>query len=203
MFFTSDTHFYDRRLIRNAHVGNFALERANFLRVEDFNLAVLEHWNSVVSSDDLVYHLGDFAVYKNKSELDQVIELLEQLQFQKLILIKGNHDHSDFFKAIEKRSVLKDRIEIEPVGRIIKFGDLTFYLTHYPLLTGQQKNVFNLHGHLHSRSVSHKENLNVGIDSRELEYIQLTGPIEYGQPLSEPNILEILDGKKHDYQKRI
>lgn len=203
MFFTSDTHFYDERLIRNAHVGNFALERANFLRVDDFNLTVLEHWNQVVGSNDQVYHLGDFAVYKNKTQLNQVIELFEQLQFQKLILIKGNHDHSDFFKAIEKHPTLKERVEIEPVGRIIKFADLTFYLSHYPLLIGQQKNVFNLHGHLHSRSVSHKENLNVGIDSGELAYLQTTGPIEYGQPLSDANILEMLDGKRQDYQKRI
>lgn len=52
-FFTSDTHFGHANIIRFC--------KRPFENVEEMNEALIENWNKVVSDDDTVFHLGDFA----------------------------------------------------------------------------------------------------------------------------------------------
>lgn len=52
-FFTSDTHFGHANIIRFCN--------RPFRNVEEMNEALIENWNLVVSEDDTVFHLGDFA----------------------------------------------------------------------------------------------------------------------------------------------
>jgi len=53
-FFTSDTHFDDE----------FAIQYFNrpFKSVDEMNVVIVEKWNSVVTENDTVYHLGDFTL---------------------------------------------------------------------------------------------------------------------------------------------
>lgn len=50
--------------------------------------ALIQNWNKVVSEDDIVFHLGDFA---DKSKWRQIANALKGKKY----LIQGNHDRSD------------------------------------------------------------------------------------------------------------
>lgn len=54
VFFTSDTHFNHTNIIRFC-------ERP-FERVDEMNEKLIDNWNSVVSPEDFVFHLGDFCL---------------------------------------------------------------------------------------------------------------------------------------------
>jgi calcineurin-like phosphoesterase family protein len=53
IFFTSDTHFGDPRVL--------ALDRRPFSSLQAHDEALVEFWNETVGADDVVWHLGDFA----------------------------------------------------------------------------------------------------------------------------------------------
>ena len=53
LFFTSDTHFGDHRVLN--------ISRRPFGSVAAMNAALIERWNARVGPDDEIWHLGDFA----------------------------------------------------------------------------------------------------------------------------------------------
>ena len=53
-FFTSDTHFDDEHAIPYFY--------RPFKSVDEMNAVMVETWNSLVTDDDTVYHLGDFTL---------------------------------------------------------------------------------------------------------------------------------------------
>ena len=54
IFFTADTHWGHRNIIRYC--------QRPFADVEEMNEALITNWNSTVGKDDIVFHLGDFAM---------------------------------------------------------------------------------------------------------------------------------------------
>ena len=59
-FFLSDTHFNHTNILR--------MQPRPFKSIEQHDEAMIERWNAVVSDDDVVYHLGDFALGLNNPE---------------------------------------------------------------------------------------------------------------------------------------
>ncbi len=45
-------------------------------------------------------------------------------------------------------------------------------MTHYPMMMGIVKQIINLHGHIHHYSVNIKEDINVGVDTPETDYLK-------------------------------
>ena len=76
-FFIADTHFGEDNIRR--------YENRPFESVEEMDVSLIENWNSVVSSDDEVYMLGDFGAEKKEADV------LSRLNGKKY-LVKGNHD---------------------------------------------------------------------------------------------------------------
>ena len=54
IFFTADTHWGHRNIIRYC--------QRPFADVDEMNEALITNWNSTVGKDDIVFHLGDFAM---------------------------------------------------------------------------------------------------------------------------------------------
>lgn len=200
IFFTSDTHFYHKDLLG---MNDFAPRP--FLTVEDMNEEIIRNWNSRVKPTDTTYHLGDVALYfthpASKSN-EAVLQILLQLN-GRIIFIKGNHDSRDFFKYLDKNNVEvngKPKFEFHDVGVIVKYDHRQYYLTHYPMMLDIVNQIINLHGHIHHYAVPIKENLNVGVDSPELDY--LTKKIPFGTPLSTSDIELMVERKFEDFKKR-
>lgn len=203
-FFTADTHFYHEKLLLSQHFSprpydNLADEHAGLIKV----------WNQRVDENDTVYHLGDIAMMNHvrpeKHAHELVADILNQLQGH-IVFIKGNHDSRSLFKYLTAHNpVLADgraKFDFEDVGRIVKANHHQFFLTHYPLILGQTQNSINLHGHIHHTMVAVPENINVGVDSADLDYLTISEKPVWGSPLSLEEIEMMMQRKKDDFAKR-
>jgi calcineurin-like phosphoesterase family protein len=79
IFFTSDTHFADPRVLR--------IDRRPFPNIAAHDATLIQTWNDVVDEDDDVWHLRDFMSARG-GECD---ELLVRLHGRKHLII-GNND---------------------------------------------------------------------------------------------------------------
>jgi calcineurin-like phosphoesterase family protein len=87
-FFTSDTHFGHKNIIKYSN--------RPFADVSHMNEALIENWNALVSPEDTVYHLGDVALGPWE-DWDKVLTRLNGYK----VLVVGNHER--IFKG-EKES---------------------------------------------------------------------------------------------------
>lgn len=136
IFFTSDTHWRHDNIIKYCD--------RPFVNVQEMDHALIQNWNKVVSEDDIVFHLGDFA-FADKSKWRQIANALKGRKY----LIQGNHDRSDdipteCFEAVGDMM----QVSIEYEGSWHKF-----LLSHRPFLCfeGMFKDTKQLFGHCHSR----------------------------------------------------
>lgn len=144
-FFISDTHFgHENSLNWKDPQGN---PLRPFSSAEEMDSAMVENWNSVVSTNDKVYHLGDVVIKKPS------LGVLSHLNGQK-VLVMGNHDifgHKEYLKYF--KSIYGVRV----------FDDMV--LSHVPLHPGSvQRFKFNVHGHLHSNKVDDYRYFNVSVE---------------------------------------
>lgn len=133
IFFTSDTHFFHKKIITYAN--------RPFISVEEMNQALVDNWNSVVPRDGIVFHLGDFS-FGGKTQWNTIRKKLNG----KIYLILGNHDFSRYDHSWEqmfKRVTQQMHIYIE---------NQEIYLNHNPFLAfgGSYSGTWDLFGHVHS-----------------------------------------------------
>lgn len=153
IYYISDLHLSDKNIIKNCN--------RLFYNIEEMNEEIIKRWNSVISSNDTVYLLGDVAFPRNLKEIEQIIFLVKQLNGIK-ILIKGNHD-CRLLRNQEFRGLFQD---IQQYVEIID-GGRRVVLMHYPLEDWNNKfhGSFHLHGHIHNNQLSARENrYNVSCD---------------------------------------
>lgn len=103
--------------------------------------ALIENWNQVVSEDDTVFHLGDFA-FGGSSVWKSIIPRLNG----HINLIIGNHDRKNLRQGyMSSFDMVVPQLQIEIEGNPI-------YLNHYPFLCygGSYRGVWQLFGHVHS-----------------------------------------------------
>lgn len=137
IYVTSDLHF--------GHDREFIWQARGYNNVEEMNQEQLRKFNETVAADDEVWILGDLTL----GDLEQGAAFLKQLHGHIHICL-GNHDtakREDFYRSLGWDVQLAARM---------KYKKLSFYLSHYPTLTGNgedEKTVWqktwNLCGHLH------------------------------------------------------
>lgn len=131
VFITSDTHFNHANIIKYCD--------RPFSTTEEMNKALIANWNRVVGPEDTVFHLGDVALAKGHSMLNEFIKPLNG----KKILIRGNHDKKsdeDFIKA-----------GFEKVSYWPIVYDNYFILSHQPMFVTDKLPYANIYGHVHNR----------------------------------------------------
>lgn len=145
VYFTSDTHFGHTNIIEYA--------KRPFSSVDEMNEGLVERWNSVVSKDDTVYHLGDVSFMSPNNTLP----FLERLN-GKIHLIVGNHDSKKMLN-LSRWSSVHDLLEISLDGYKI-------VLCHYPMAAwnGSGKGSLMLFGHMHNSMLGNTQSLDVGVD---------------------------------------
>lgn len=199
-FVTADTHFFHSDLLG---VDKFAPRP--FPDVETMDQTIIDNWNKKVGEHDVVYHLGDIALYFTKppkKSYEAVWEVLSQLH-GRLELVKGNHDSRALFKYLAAHNFLIDgqpKFTFHDVGILLKYDHRQYYLTHYPMMLGIAPQIINLHGHIHHYSVPTKENINVGIDAPEMAYLNPKPP--FGTPVSFAEIEQMIAAKTAELSQR-
>lgn len=134
-FLVSDTHF------THHGVCTFLRGDGSKLRpwdnVEEMDEYMVQKWNSVVSPNDRVYHLGDVVINR------KALSILERLNGRK-VLIKGNHD---IFKLRDYLPYFDDIRSCHKLDNYI----LSHIPVHPASLARWAKG--NIHGHLHQNRV--------------------------------------------------
>lgn len=161
-WFTGDTHF--------GHQRTLELSRRPFSTVEEMDAEMVKNWNSVVKSDDIVFHVGDFGNYEVSHQLNGHIHLL-----------LGNYERMDIEKGIVKLDDLKERFNFESVDddkRVsLMFNNQMLQLVHEP--THRSPSFFTLFGHIHKLQMVKRNALNVGVDCHQFTPIDLETVLFY------------------------
>lgn len=149
LFFTSDTHFTDPRVL--------GIDRRPFASLAEHDAALIRLWNETVGDGDEIWHLGDFA----RGGALRVETLLAGLNGRKHLII-GNNDAAAPTAAAGWASV-GHYAELVVDQRLVVLG-------HYPFRTWNQmgKGAINLHGHSHGRLKPVPRQFDVGVDARGL-----------------------------------
>lgn len=172
---TSDLHFSHRR------ISEFCPHRQTKSYIDvptdesviEMNELIISNWNSVVSTEDEVYILGDVCM----SRICDSIKYISRLNGKKH-LIKGNHDKTlvkfvregetvpavrDLFESIHDLYELNHKFE----GRKVKV-----FMSHYPMLHWNSACEFALSGHTHLPPdkclFSEYKQMDVGADGNNL-----------------------------------
>lgn len=134
-YIIADTHFDHENIIRYCN--------RPYLKVEYMNNDLVNRWNNVVSKNDVVYVLGDFAFGK-----EAISKYTQQLNGTKY-LIKGNHDtySNKFYREAGFKEVYDHPILVD-----------FFLLSHEPLQLSETTPYFNYYGHVHNDS-KYQDNL--------------------------------------------
>src|SRR5215213_9487191 len=148
VFFTSDTHFGDHRVLN--------IRPRPFGSVREMNEEMVERWNARVGKRDVVWHIGDFA-----SNTKVAQSILPRLNGRKH-LITGNID-SEGVRALGWSSV-QAYAELTIEGAML-------VLCHYPFRSwnGMHRGSINLHGHSHGRLKPLTRQHDVGVDCHRFE----------------------------------
>ncbi len=154
LFFTSDTHFTDRRVL--------VIDKRPFKTLEEHDAALITNWNSLVGHGDEIWHLGDFA----KGDRAHVELLMNQLNGTKHLII-GNNDPVATTSAKGWASV-QHYAELHVEGRHL-------ILCHYAFRTWNQigKGSINLHGHSHGMLKKQTRQYDVGVDAQNYRPVTL------------------------------
>ncbi|UDL95832.1 metallophosphoesterase family protein [Lichenihabitans sp. PAMC28606] len=146
VFFTSDTHFGDPRALRFDH--------RPFLDLDLHDAGLIDRWNAAVSADDLVWHLGDFALGPTP---DRVAEIFGALNGEKHLIV-GNNDGPATL-ALPGWASQQHYAEVTVDGTML-------VLCHYAFRTwnGMGRGSLNLHGHSHGALRKAPKQYDVGVD---------------------------------------
>lgn len=146
-FLISDTHF--------GHSNILTFKRQNGDPLRDFpniyyhDEYLIDKWNSTVSPEDKVYHLGDVG-FKNFTALGAILSRLNGTK----VLIRGNHDN---FKLSQYQQYFKDVRASHTLDK--------FILTHIPIHPDSVSRwKANIHGHLHANNINDSRYLNVAVE---------------------------------------
>lgn len=146
-FVTSDLHFFHKRILE------FCSETRPWNSVEEMHNGLIEHWNSKVSQDDVVFHLGDFS-FGNK---EQTLDILSKLNGH-IVHIYGNH-----------AKVLRDQIKVTGYDYLeIKYDKTHIVMNHYAQAIWNRSHYGSCHlfGHSHGSFQGQGRMIDVGWDAQ-------------------------------------
>ena len=145
IFIISDTHFHHENIIKYSN--------RPFKSVEEMDVEMIRRWNNKVGKEDIVLHLGDFAL-GNEKEIKELRDSLNGTIF----LLKGNHDH----KMLKKAGFII-------INGTLEIGNIIF--SHNPLKKEDTRGFINVHGHIHEKESLY--GFNISVEKMNYEPVEL------------------------------
>ncbi len=146
IYFIADTHFNHENIIKYC--------KRPYKNKIEMNEDIIKKWNESITENDIVYHLGDYALGTDK-ELELIAGKLNGKKF----LIRGNHDTKGI-TTYEKLGfkVLKNAP--------FKLENEIIILSHVPIPDKSiPKGYVNIHGHIHNKPLHF-----INTKTNEMEY---------------------------------
>lgn len=146
-WFTADTHFGHENLC-----GKLQNSRP-FASIDEHDETLVARWNEVVSPDDEVWHLGDYAFRCHPKRMSEIFRRLHGRKH----LVAGNHDNGGT-TALPWASV-QDMKQLAVDGAWL-------VLFHYPMRSwpGMHRGSVHLFGHVHGSLPGLGRSMDVGVD---------------------------------------
>jgi calcineurin-like phosphoesterase family protein len=201
-FFISDLHYnHNKDFIWGARGRQYK-------NVHEMNEDILHQWNSHVTTEDIVWHLGDM-IFNDWSGVD-CLALYEKLNFKVLYEFWGNHRSGtkSIYSELCKEMGLEDGKEQYPMELKLSENKTVIYLGHYAeaKIDGQRiiishypfeswwrasRGAWMLHGHCHCNLENTRKvkRLDVGWD-------QLRKPIDF------PTVRKLMNGLIMPYEDK-
>ena len=151
IFFTADHHFGHTNIIKYAN--------RPFASVEEMDAALIEVWNSRVTDDDLVYHLGDFTL----GGINKMLRYYQQLNGT-IVIMQGNHD----WRWIgEYREWEHGVIDMAPPLHTIEIDGHLVVMCHYAMRVWDRAHhgSFHIYGHSHGELPGVGRSMDIGVDT--------------------------------------
>lgn len=145
-YLTSDTHFFHENILK--------FERKKFKSITEHNNKIMNLFEELTSYDEL-YLIGDVGNFDK-----ELLERWNNLKCKK-ILIFGNHDKKKTFY----REIFDEAYDY-PI-----YLNKRIVLSHYPIVVN--KDVINVHGHLHGATLSLPNYINANIHTQNYKLIKL------------------------------
>lgn len=184
IYVIADTHFYHNNIIKYCD--------RPFRDIEKMNEFMINKWNSVVSNEDIVLHLGDFGF----GSKEQLTNICQQLNGYK-ILLKGNHDlrkGNEFFIDCGFKEVYKNKkmllTEILGIPQDFIKTNSDVILSHYPMAVPDNK--LNIHGHIHNTKLDTEQ-------FKEENHICVSVEMINYEPI---NLFELVNEWRDNYERK-
>lgn len=192
IWITSDLHFGHKNLVSGVSSWSDKSGCRDFSTIEEMNDTLISRINSVVGKNDILWHLGDFALGPKKLWPG----FRNRINCENIYHIAGNHDadwdelgYSWFFKKIYGK-----KREYTILHR--KFHGQEFVLSHFPILSWDEKNhgAIMAHGHCHNNMspwinsfMPNSKIIDVGIDAHP-----------EGRPYNVLEVIKLMENKTAD-----
>jgi len=160
IFTISDHHFYHKNIIKYC--------KRPFEDLEEMHDVMIDNWNRVVNSKDVVIHVGDFAL----ADKIRIKDLLDQLNGY-FILISGNHDRRGQKSWEDNSGILKY------YKGFMKINNSQIIFRHRPDYKLKKKIV--IHGHIHEKKSKQKNHINVSVEQLDYTPININEILNYYQ----------------------
>lgn len=153
-WFTSDLHFGHKNVCR--YTGR------PYFSVSEMNQALIDNWNKVVTNNDTVWHLGDFAF----GGIGFIKEILSQLKGKEINMIIGNHDKKLAKKATEL--IQSNYLNSVQHYKEVSINGQHIVLCHYAMRVWNKhhRGTWMLYGHSHGTLPPYGKSVDVGVDSQ-------------------------------------
>lgn len=171
-YFTSDTHFGHRNIIR--YCGR------PFNSSDHMDAELIRRWNEVVGDDDVIYHLGDFTLAGHAFAR----RILAQLKGRIRVLGYPWHHDARWLPTSSGPSELYSRSghPVEILAPVVVERLETpwrrrqqLVLCHYPFAQwdGRHHGAWHLHGHSHGTHPPDGAMLDVGVDCHDFRPVTI------------------------------
>ena len=174
IWLTGDTHFYHENILRFCS--------RPFDTIGEHDEALINNWNSVVSKDDSVYHLGDLTLGGHA----QAVNVLCRLNGDVRILAYPFHHDRRWLGPILKGKVTHTATGVVVLEQQIvrlSLGETNVYLCHFPLGEWPQKHYGAVHAHAHSHGNYKGEGriVDVGVDCHGYFPVSIERVVQIGE----------------------
>ena len=166
-WFTADTHFGHENVIQYC--------QRPFASATEMDEQLIENWNNSVESNDIIYHLGDFTLFRKEPA-----EVYFQRLYGRIHIIPGGHDHR-WLGRQTYHSRSNHPVLILPPLHTIKVSTSEvdkpqlIVLCHYSLRVWDRSHYgsWHLYGHSHGNLAALGNSLDVGVDCWDYRPISL------------------------------